>query len=178
MPNRIALGGRRVCVAFSLYRLMVWWRPCRVKEKLKSGERLVPGDEWPIFLYDRYTYDSEDPWNGAFRSSLLVKVRKLPILRNVWNRRYHFQPTSTYLLRQVRLTRNPKLLDLVMLASIIWLLSHPPQLLMLPLRFVVPIYGPWSNSYPFITLVIRSDSPFALPILFPDRHGDWLGDIL
>lgn len=48
-----------------------------VKEKLKSGEIAVSGDQWPIFLYAGYVYDSEDPWNGLFRSSLLVYVSQL-----------------------------------------------------------------------------------------------------
>lgn len=46
----------------------------RTKEKLRSGEITVSGDEWPIFLYRGYTYDPEDPWNGLFRSDLLVSV--------------------------------------------------------------------------------------------------------
>jgi hypothetical protein len=47
----------------------------RVKEKLRSGELMMMGDEWPIFIYQGYTYDPNDPWKGLFRSSLLVKVR-------------------------------------------------------------------------------------------------------
>src|ERR1700722_3620500 len=47
----------------------------RIKEKLRSGELLVPGDQWPVFLYSDYNYDPKDPWNGLFRSSILVKVR-------------------------------------------------------------------------------------------------------
>jgi hypothetical protein len=35
---------------------------------------MVPGDQWPIFLYAGYEYDPEDPWKGLFRSSLLVSV--------------------------------------------------------------------------------------------------------
>jgi hypothetical protein len=34
----------------------------------------VAGDQWPIFLYYGYNYDHEDPWNGLFRSSILVSV--------------------------------------------------------------------------------------------------------
>ncbi|KAG6914628.1 hypothetical protein DXG01_016213 [Tephrocybe rancida] len=45
-------------------------------EKLQSGELLVRGDEWPIFLYQGYTYDVEDPWSGAFRSTLLLNAFK------------------------------------------------------------------------------------------------------
>jgi hypothetical protein len=45
-----------------------------MKEKLRSGEMAVSGDQWPIFLYHSYNYDPEDPWNGLFRSTLLVYV--------------------------------------------------------------------------------------------------------
>jgi hypothetical protein len=47
---------------------------CRIKEKLRSGEMAVAGDQWPIFLYQGYVYDPEDPWNGLSQSSLLVSV--------------------------------------------------------------------------------------------------------
>jgi hypothetical protein len=49
--------------------------PFRIKEKLRSGELVTTGDEWPLFLYQGYVYDSDDPWKGLFHSSLLVKVR-------------------------------------------------------------------------------------------------------
>jgi hypothetical protein len=49
----------------------------RTKERLRSGEMTVSGDQWPIFIYQGYNYDSEDPWNGLFRSSLLVSVSQL-----------------------------------------------------------------------------------------------------
>ena len=41
----------------------------------------VAGDQWPIFIYQGYTYDPEDPWNGLFRSSLLVSVGSTDRLR-------------------------------------------------------------------------------------------------
>jgi hypothetical protein len=46
-----------------------------IKEQLRNGELSVAGDHWPIFLYHGYSYDKEDPWNGLFRSAILVKVR-------------------------------------------------------------------------------------------------------
>jgi hypothetical protein len=46
----------------------------RVKDKLRSGEIAVSGDQWPIFIYADFTYDPEDPWKGLLRSSLLVSV--------------------------------------------------------------------------------------------------------
>lgn len=58
-----------------LFPKLMW--PTRTREKLKSGEIIVSGDHWPIFLYEDYVYDDEDPWKGLLRSSLLVKVRDL-----------------------------------------------------------------------------------------------------
>ena len=46
----------------------------RTKEKLRNGELAVSGDQWPVFLYHGYHYNEEDPWNGLFRSSLLITV--------------------------------------------------------------------------------------------------------
>jgi len=46
----------------------------RIRAKLANSEIQVAGDQWPIFLYANYTYDSEDPWNGLLHSSLLVAV--------------------------------------------------------------------------------------------------------
>jgi hypothetical protein len=46
----------------------------RTKERLRNGEMIVPGDQWPIFLYAGYEYDPENPWKGLFRSSILVCV--------------------------------------------------------------------------------------------------------
>lgn len=52
------------------------WADPVTKEKLRNGEMLIPGDQWPIFLYGGYTYDPEDPWRGLFRSRLLVSAYK------------------------------------------------------------------------------------------------------
>ena len=46
----------------------------RTKAKLRNSQLRVAGDLWPIFLYADYSYDTEDPWNGLLRSSLLVSV--------------------------------------------------------------------------------------------------------
>ncbi|KAG1737958.1 hypothetical protein EDB19DRAFT_1984362 [Suillus lakei] len=40
------------------------WSNSETKAKLKSGEIIVTGDQWPLFLYADYHYDPEDPWNG------------------------------------------------------------------------------------------------------------------
>jgi hypothetical protein len=53
----------------------------RTKEMLRSGEILIPGDQWPIFLYAGYRFDPEDPWSGLLRSSILVAVRFLFLIR-------------------------------------------------------------------------------------------------
>lgn len=46
----------------------------RNKEKLRSGEMHVRGDQWPIFLYADLAFDCDDPWNGLLRNQLLVIV--------------------------------------------------------------------------------------------------------
>ncbi|KAG1748518.1 hypothetical protein EDD22DRAFT_785573 [Suillus occidentalis] len=48
------------------------WNNLETKEKLRSGELWVCGDQWPIFVYANYTYDPEDLWCGLLRSQLLV----------------------------------------------------------------------------------------------------------
>ncbi|KAG1836688.1 hypothetical protein DFJ58DRAFT_669456 [Suillus subalutaceus] len=52
------------------------WDNPQMKENLQSGEILVCGDQWPIFLYAHYLYDPEDPWCGLLRSHLLVCAYK------------------------------------------------------------------------------------------------------
>ncbi|KAI0055415.1 hypothetical protein BV25DRAFT_1815634 [Artomyces pyxidatus] len=52
------------------------WNNQEIKQRLKSGEVTIAGDQWPVFLYRDYQYDSEDPWKGLFQSSLLVKAFK------------------------------------------------------------------------------------------------------
>jgi len=42
--------------------------------KLASGELVVCGDQWQMLVYTNQEYDSEDPWNGLFRSQLLIWV--------------------------------------------------------------------------------------------------------
>ena len=49
-------------------------RRFRIRTKLSSGEMAVPGDQWPLLVYANQEYDPEEPWDGLFRSSLLVWV--------------------------------------------------------------------------------------------------------
>ncbi|KAG1844762.1 hypothetical protein C8R48DRAFT_750824 [Suillus tomentosus] len=48
------------------------WSNAETKQSLKSGETAVRGDQWPMFLYAGYVYDSEDLWKGLLRSEILV----------------------------------------------------------------------------------------------------------
>ncbi|KAG1843837.1 hypothetical protein C8R48DRAFT_618374, partial [Suillus tomentosus] len=52
------------------------WSNLETKTKLQSGEMIVTGDQWPLFLYADYHYDLDDLWNGLFRSALLVSAYK------------------------------------------------------------------------------------------------------
>jgi hypothetical protein len=87
-----------------------------VKEKLKSGEMIVAGDQWPVFLYEGYIYDSEDPWTGLLCSSLLVMVHTLDM--NAYHSLQLICPrlSSIYLHHQVQFIRNQAPPILVMLA--------------------------------------------------------------
>src|ERR1700733_7490622 len=48
-----------------------------VWDKLKSGKMAVAGDQWPVFIYESYNYDPDNPWTGLLRSSLLLTVHIL-----------------------------------------------------------------------------------------------------
>ncbi|KAG1854093.1 hypothetical protein C8R48DRAFT_610352 [Suillus tomentosus] len=48
------------------------WSNAETKRNLKSGETAVRGDQWPMFLYAGYVYDSDDPWKGLLRSEILI----------------------------------------------------------------------------------------------------------
>ncbi|KZP19818.1 hypothetical protein FIBSPDRAFT_955085 [Athelia psychrophila] len=52
------------------------WNDEAVKKSLRSGERKIPGEQWPAFVYEDYRYDSTNPWRGLFRSTLLVTAYK------------------------------------------------------------------------------------------------------
>ena len=62
-------------IPFLLSRVSTQLTKHRLKDQLRSGTLLVTGDQWPIFLFQGYRYDVDDPWNGLLRSSLLVSVR-------------------------------------------------------------------------------------------------------
>jgi hypothetical protein len=87
----------------------------RVKEKLRSGEMIISGDQWPVFLYHGYNYDPQDPWNGLFRSALLVAVRFVLIFRYPHHNHAH-RHSNTSSLRPVLLIKNQKPLAQEMLA--------------------------------------------------------------
>jgi hypothetical protein len=45
-----------------------------------SKEITVSGASWPLFVYKNEEYDEDEPWNGLFRSRILVKVRYHDVL--------------------------------------------------------------------------------------------------
>ncbi|KZP11148.1 hypothetical protein FIBSPDRAFT_962474 [Athelia psychrophila] len=52
------------------------WSDEAVKRGLRSGERAIPGEQWPAFIYEDNQYDSTNPWQGLFRGALLVTAYK------------------------------------------------------------------------------------------------------
>ncbi|KAG6919653.1 hypothetical protein DXG01_003517 [Tephrocybe rancida] len=45
-------------------------------QKLGSGEKIMAGHQWPIFIYLNNTFDPNDPWKGLHKSELLIKAFK------------------------------------------------------------------------------------------------------
>ena len=52
------------------------------KEKLRTGEMHVHGDQWPYFLYADLAYDPNDPWTSLLQSQLLVTISVLLLNMN------------------------------------------------------------------------------------------------
>jgi hypothetical protein len=48
----------------------------RICAKLASCEMAVRGDQWPLLVYADQEFNSEAPWDGLFRSELLVWVHR------------------------------------------------------------------------------------------------------
>ena len=46
----------------------------RIKQKLRTGELSVAGDQWPVLLYSGYKFHEDDPWRGLLCSTILLKV--------------------------------------------------------------------------------------------------------
>ncbi|KAG2336943.1 hypothetical protein BDR05DRAFT_978646 [Suillus weaverae] len=55
------------------------WLNVETKQSLKSGETVVCGDQWPMFLYAGYVYDPENPWTGLLRSEILIFISSLRV---------------------------------------------------------------------------------------------------
>lgn len=89
----------------------------RIKDKLKSGEMLVRGDQWPIFLYAESSYDPEDPWKGLLRSSLLICASYIHYSSFDVESLCFVRHTNIYLHPRAQSTKNRKPPDQAMLAS-------------------------------------------------------------
>ena len=48
--------------------------PFSLREKLSSGKMPVHGDQWLMLVYADQEYNHQDPWEGLFRSRILVWV--------------------------------------------------------------------------------------------------------
>ncbi|KAF8224596.1 hypothetical protein L208DRAFT_1310503, partial [Tricholoma matsutake] len=48
------------------------WNNVDVHEKLSNGEMPVHGDQWLMLVYADQEHDSKNPWEGLFRSCILV----------------------------------------------------------------------------------------------------------
>jgi hypothetical protein len=70
------------------------WNDPEIRAKLSSGEMAVSGDQWPLLVYANQEYDPEDPWEGLFRSQLLVWAYK------------HIFTSSSSVEKEVKATRS------------------------------------------------------------------------
>ncbi|KAG2006250.1 hypothetical protein CC2G_002584 [Coprinopsis cinerea AmutBmut pab1-1] len=49
------------------------WSDLEIRQQLQNKSLIPAPDDWPIFLYQDYKLDPEDPWKGLLRGELLVK---------------------------------------------------------------------------------------------------------
>ncbi|KAF7967745.1 hypothetical protein HWV62_33274 [Athelia sp. TMB] len=52
------------------------WADEKIRQGLCTGELAVPGELWPLFVYENFTFDRAQPFVGLFRSTLLVNGYK------------------------------------------------------------------------------------------------------
>ncbi|KAF6765313.1 hypothetical protein DFP72DRAFT_798048, partial [Ephemerocybe angulata] len=52
------------------------WADPKIRRDLASGQLVPSGDLWPRFLFRAFEYNPANPWEGLFRSSLLVSAYK------------------------------------------------------------------------------------------------------
>ncbi|TEB18192.1 hypothetical protein FA13DRAFT_1649581, partial [Coprinellus micaceus] len=52
------------------------WSDEDLRKQLRSGELVLPGDQWPTFLYGDEKIDLDNPWKGLFEGSLLLSAYK------------------------------------------------------------------------------------------------------
>ncbi|KAF6740839.1 hypothetical protein DFP72DRAFT_1033867 [Ephemerocybe angulata] len=54
------------------------WSDPEVKQQLKNREVAIPGNHWPLFVYQNEIYPDSDAksWDGLFRSKILVNAYK------------------------------------------------------------------------------------------------------
>ncbi|KAG6904033.1 hypothetical protein DXG01_013075, partial [Tephrocybe rancida] len=49
------------------------WTNDEIRRKLGSGEQIVAGHHWPLFIYQNNIFDPSNPWKGLLKSDLLIK---------------------------------------------------------------------------------------------------------
>ncbi|TFK17409.1 hypothetical protein FA15DRAFT_605120, partial [Coprinopsis marcescibilis] len=52
------------------------WAESVTRDRLRSGQLVPRGNQWPLFLYQDHKFDPEDPWKGLLRRYLLIKAFK------------------------------------------------------------------------------------------------------
>ncbi|KAF8221849.1 hypothetical protein L208DRAFT_1325779, partial [Tricholoma matsutake] len=70
------------------------WNDADMREKLSSGEMPVHGGQWPMLVYADQEYDPKNPWEGLFRSQILVWAFK------------HISTSPSSVEKEVKVTRS------------------------------------------------------------------------
>ncbi|PSS05514.1 hypothetical protein PHLCEN_2v3796 [Hermanssonia centrifuga] len=69
-------GFNHDCTGHLLCPVELDWTDPSTKEQLRLGEIQLSGEQWSHFLYQNYTFNPANPWEGLFRSELLVNGYK------------------------------------------------------------------------------------------------------
>ena len=145
----------------------------RVKDDLKSGDIVVTGDRWPLFLYANCEYDPEDPWSGLLQNSILISVSHYLFVTVIKHLTLDgSRLSSMYSLPLVPSTKSLKRLVLVTLVSTTWLVPPVLPLRISPRRCIAESYILWGvhflipNNNRFDLLLARH---LCSPVQTPSR---------
>ncbi|KZP33920.1 hypothetical protein FIBSPDRAFT_881407 [Athelia psychrophila] len=69
-------GFHNDCTGELLYPATWDWKDDEIRKGLDSRVLAVPGEHWPMFVYEGYTYDSTQPLLGLFKSVIPLSATR------------------------------------------------------------------------------------------------------